>query len=155
MYKKWLLEARDYKKDEPLCFCPYENEEIIIGINFLGNLPPGEFIGIFHQNGEEDCKKWCDENKKLIEKLKKGKSDMRERKYKIEDNKLVRRSDGVPVPEDEPLFILRAQDRNALSTIMAYHMICGNIQHQAFIKKSIDDFADFRNRFPERMKEPD
>ena len=27
---------------------------------------------------------------------------MQERKYKIEDGRLVRRADGVPVPEDEP-----------------------------------------------------
>jgi len=80
---------------------------------------------------------------------------MRERKYKIEFNRLVSRTTGEPLPEDEPLFILRAQDKNALATLMAYHMICNNLQHKAEVKKSIDDFKEFRDKFPERIKEPD
>jgi len=55
---------------------------------------------------------------------------MRERKYKIEFNSLVRRSTGVPLPEDD-------------------------LQHKAEVKKSIDDFKEFRDKFPERIKEPD
>jgi len=80
---------------------------------------------------------------------------MRERKYKIEDNRLVRRADGVPVPDDEPLFILRAQDQNALAVIMAYHAICTNLDHKAEIINSMKDFKQFRDEHPERMKEPD
>lgn len=80
---------------------------------------------------------------------------MQERKYKIEDGRLVRRADGVPVPEDEPLFILRAQDRNALPVLVAYNAICQNLEHNANVTKSIKDFTDFRNSNPERMKEPD
>ena len=80
---------------------------------------------------------------------------MQERKYKIENNKLVRRCDGVPVPEDEPLFILRAQDIKALPILLGYHVICQNLSHQAGIVKSIKDFTDFRDMNPDRMKEPD
>jgi len=78
-----------------------------------------------------------------------------ERKYKIENNRLVRRSDGVPVPDDEPLFILRAQDIKALPIILAYKIICRDITHIAGIVKSIEDFTRFRDSHPDRMKEPD
>jgi len=80
---------------------------------------------------------------------------MIERKYKIENNRLVRRSDGVPVPDDEPLFILRSQDRNALPVLLAYNMICLDLEHKAGVVKSISDFTEFRNKNPDRMKEPD
>jgi hypothetical protein len=80
---------------------------------------------------------------------------MHERKYKIENNQIVRRCDGMPISEDEPLFILRAQDVNALPMIMAYHAICLNLRHQANVIMSIKDFKNFKTKHPERMKEPD
>jgi len=80
---------------------------------------------------------------------------MIERKYKIENNRLVKRSDGVPVPDDEPVFVLRAQDIKALPLLLAYHIICKDINHIAGIVKSIEDFTRFRDSHPERMGEPD
>lgn len=80
---------------------------------------------------------------------------MIERKYKIENGRLVRRADGVPVPDDEPLFIFRAQDINALPILLAYNIICKSLDHKANVVKSINDFNDFRKNHPERMKEPD
>lgn len=80
---------------------------------------------------------------------------MIERKYKIENNRLVRRSDGVPIPDDEPLFILRAQDIKALPILLAYRIICCDLAHIAGVVKSIEDFTKFRDSYPERMKEPD
>jgi len=80
---------------------------------------------------------------------------MHERKYKILENRLVRRSDSVPVPDDEPLFILRAQDRNALATLMTYVSICVNLEHRRNVMKTVNDFTNFRNNNPEKMKEPD
>ena len=80
---------------------------------------------------------------------------MIERKYKIENNRLVRRSDGVPIPDDEPLFIFRGQDRNALPILLAYQIICRDINHIAGVVKSIKDFTNFKDNHPERMKEPD
>jgi hypothetical protein len=82
---------------------------------------------------------------------------MLERKYKIDKDtgRLVSRAEGVPVPEDEPLFILRAQDRNALPMLMAYHAICQDLNHQGNVIKSINDFDEFRKKYPDRMKEPD
>jgi len=80
---------------------------------------------------------------------------MQERKYIIQESRLVRRSDSVPVPDDEPLFILRAQDRNALATLMAYVSICVNLEHRRNVMKTVNDFTNFRNNNPEKMKEPD
>jgi len=80
---------------------------------------------------------------------------MIERKYKIENNMLVRRSDGVPVPDDEPVFIFRAQDIKALPILLNYRIICRDINHIAGIVKAIQDFTRFRDKNPERMKEPD
>lgn len=79
---------------------------------------------------------------------------MIERKYKIENNRLVRRADGVPVPDDEPLFIFRAQDRHALSILTAYNCLCRNLDYKANVTKSIKDFQAFAEKFPERMIEP-
>ena len=80
---------------------------------------------------------------------------MFERKYKIENNRLVRRADGVPVPDDEPVFIFRAQDKWALSVLISYQMAVGNLEHRAELQKSISDFREFAKKYPERMKEPD
>ena len=80
---------------------------------------------------------------------------MIERKYKIEDGRLVRRADGVPVPEDEPLFIFRAKDTNSLSVLISYQMICKDLNHRAHIKKSIEAFQKFAKDHPERMRDPD
>jgi len=80
---------------------------------------------------------------------------MIERKYKIQGDRLVKRNTEVPIPDDEPLFILRAQDRKALPALLAYLMILDNIDHKANVKKSVDDFRQFQFDHPERMKEPD
>jgi hypothetical protein len=80
---------------------------------------------------------------------------MLERKYKIEEGKLVKKSNSVPIPEDEPLFILRAQDRNALPAIMAYCHLSDNLLHREEVMKSVLDFKKFATNNPERMKEPD
>lgn len=79
---------------------------------------------------------------------------MHERKYTIENNKIVKRSTGVPVPEDEPLFIFRAQDRKALAALVAYSMVVDNLEHRESVTKSINDFRDFQEKNPEKMKEP-
>ncbi len=79
---------------------------------------------------------------------------MNERKYKIKDDQLVKRDREKPVPEDEPLFILRAKDRKALPAILAYHMICDNLDQMESVKKTIDDFRSFQEKYPEKMGEP-
>ena len=79
---------------------------------------------------------------------------MYERKYTIKDNKLVKKSNLVPVPEDEPLFIFRAKDRKALAALVAYNGILDNLDQKAEVTKSINDFRAFQENNPEKMAEP-
>lgn len=85
---------------------------------------------------------------------------MHERKYDIEregpnQGRIVKRKGRVPIPDDEPLFVFRAKDRKALAALTAYSMILDNLEQKAQVKKSIDDFRDFQEKYPDRMKEPD
>jgi len=79
---------------------------------------------------------------------------MHERKYDIKNNDLVKRSNQVPVPNDEPVFIFRAKDRKALSILVAYNMILDNLDQKAEVTKSVNDFRAFQEKYPERMGEP-
>jgi len=78
---------------------------------------------------------------------------MHEREYKIEDGQLVERLTGVPVPVDEPLFILRATDSRALPVLLGYHMI-SNLDQKALLTPTVKDFEDFAKNNPEKMGEP-
>lgn len=79
---------------------------------------------------------------------------MHERKYEIKDNKIVKRSNQVPIPQDEPLFIFRAKDRKALAALVAYNIILDSFEQRAEVSKSIEDFRAFAEAHPELMKEP-
>lgn len=79
---------------------------------------------------------------------------MHERKYKIMDGRIVKRSNEVPIPDSEPLFIFRAKDRKALPALLAYNMILDNLDQKAEVTKSINDFRQFQEDHPERMGEP-
>ena len=79
---------------------------------------------------------------------------MHERKYTIQNNKLVKKSNLVPVPDDEPVFIFRAKDRKALAALVAYHVILDNLDQKAEVYKSINDFRAFQEMNPEKMAEP-
>ena len=77
-------------------------------------------------------------------------------KYDIEDGRLVNAATRVPIPEDEPIFILRAQDRRAAATLWEYWHDCVNLVHRNAVYKRLTAFRDFAERsHPERMKEPD
>jgi len=80
---------------------------------------------------------------------------MFERKYQILDGKLVKRDKEIPVPEDEPLFILRAKDRKALPALLAYHMILDRLDQKEAVTKCINDFREFQEKNPELMSEPE
>ena len=77
---------------------------------------------------------------------------MQERKYKIEVQDgvgtLVNRLTGRPVPDDEPLFILRAQDVNALPALMAYMVLCKDLQHSEEVNKIGFRFQKFQRQAP-------
>ena len=79
-------------------------------------------------------------------------------KFEIRDNKLVNRSSGEVIPDDEPTFILRARDILALGVLNYYQVRSdrdGCTQyHMQLVEDVIKRFTDFRNNHPERMKQP-
>jgi len=44
--------------------------------------------------------------------------------FHIDGEQLVKTSNGQPVPEDEPVFIIRARDKNAVETLTHYIWLC-------------------------------
>lgn len=62
------------------------------------------------------------------------------------------------IPEDEPLFLFRARDALAMTTLIEYQHLCYDAgcapAHVQGITDAIDDFARFKRDHPERMKEP-
>lgn len=80
---------------------------------------------------------------------------MQENKYRFEDGKIINRATGVAIPDDEPVFVLRAQDRNALAAVAYYAGQCGDAAHFMATKDVAREFMRFREDHPDRMKEPD
>jgi len=76
-------------------------------------------------------------------------------KYDIEDGKLVNSSTRKPIPDDEPIFILRAKDKNAVDAIEHYKTLCNNSEHRRSVAVRVWDFCGFSSENPDRMKEPD
>jgi hypothetical protein len=81
---------------------------------------------------------------------------MNELKYAIKDNKLVNIETGVFIPEEEPVFILRAKDLNSLAMLEYYKFKIkeGSVLH-GLVSKRIEDFTNFKTLYPELMKVPD
>ena len=78
-----------------------------------------------------------------------------EPKYKAVAGVIYNRATGEPIPDDEPVFILRAKDLNAIDTLEFYRNQCENPEHQAAIARRMDDFKRFADRNLSKMKEPD
>ncbi len=79
-------------------------------------------------------------------------------KFHLEGEQLIKTSNGEPVPENEPLFILRGRDRLALATIERYYELCGADGRTDFQLDAVlvahSKFKDFIKAHPERMKQP-
>jgi hypothetical protein len=65
---------------------------------------------------------------------------------------------GEIIPKEEPLFLLRARDRNAIALLLAYRDLAAddgcNELHLAGIEQLLKKFSDFAKQYPERMKQP-
>jgi len=79
---------------------------------------------------------------------------MFERKYKIENGLLVKREDGVPVPDNEPLFILRAKDAKAMPVLLAYQAIVNTLEMKKAVAVCVEDFRKYAENNPEKISEP-
>ena len=84
-----------------------------------------------------------------------------EPKYEFEQSaegpRLRNRRTMQAIPLDEPVFIFRARDVHAVDTLMHYagRIVDGDRGHIEQVHQRIEDFIQFREQHPERMKEPD
>jgi hypothetical protein len=79
-----------------------------------------------------------------------------EPKYTVLGGRLINRATGKPIPDDEPVFVLRAKDRNAVHMIMHYRSMClGNVEHYHAVDARVGHFLRFAEQHPLRMKSPD
>ena len=70
-------------------------------------------------------------------------------------DQLTVRATGKPIPDDEPVFVLRAQDVHAVNALLGYSVLLDNPEHRAAVEQRIKEFEAFRAAHPERMKFPD
>lgn len=85
-----------------------------------------------------------------------GLPESQEPKYTVANGRIVNRASGQPIPDDEPVFILRAKDREAVYALMDYRSRClGNADHYSAVDARVGDFLRFKEANPARMKAPD
>lgn len=78
-----------------------------------------------------------------------------EPKYNVNAKKqLYNRETGNIIPDDEPIFILRARDKHANEVLNYYWLKCKVKEHKDAVEKRIFDFIKFKEKNPERMREP-
>lgn len=78
-------------------------------------------------------------------------------KFSTDGTGLFNTVSGERIPDDEPLFILRARDHHALAAIHAYQEACEsecNDLHMSGIQQVREKFCQFAANHPERMKQP-
>lgn len=84
-----------------------------------------------------------------------------EPKYDVRDGRIVNRATGEPIPDDEPIMILRAKDVIAAGVVRRYHdlLLDGSTARLTDHKRSCFEryqaFIAFAEQHPERMKRPD
>jgi hypothetical protein len=63
------------------------------------------------------------------------------------------------VPDDEPVFVIRAADALACPLLSAYYNLCGEngaaAEHTASVEAEYTRFADWQEAHPDRVKVPD
>lgn len=87
-----------------------------------------------------------------------GLTQGQEPKYTVsaKDGRIVNRATGKPIPDSEPIFILRAKDVHATAALGAYLAQLTDIEHAAAVQERIDAFDAFAQSHPEqRMTQPD
>lgn len=81
-----------------------------------------------------------------------------EPKYEARGGRIFNRASGEQIPDDEPVFILRARDTTALATLIHYytqHINYQNMDHACAVFGRVKDFQQFQREHPERTKYPD
>jgi len=80
-------------------------------------------------------------------------------KYHVDEkSQLVKTSNGVAIPQEEPTILFRSRDRLALPALLAYRRLCVedgcNDQHLSSLDEMIAKFKAFSIEHPEVMKQP-
>lgn len=79
-------------------------------------------------------------------------------KYHVDNDKLVKTSNGQPIPSDEPTFLFRGRDRLALPMLRHYKTICEQDgclpEHMEALRGMIQEFEFFEIYNPDKMKQP-
>ena len=78
-----------------------------------------------------------------------------EPKYDVRDGRLINRNTGKPIPDDEPVFVLRAKDPRAMVALTAYYAAINDPAHGLAVAARIESFKAFALANPDKMKEPD
>ncbi len=78
-----------------------------------------------------------------------------EPKYEIKEGKIYNRQSGEMIPDDEPIFILRARDRKAPSIIAHYAELCQDPTHKDAVRTRSAQFFNWQECHKDRVKEPD
>lgn len=87
-----------------------------------------------------------------------GLSIAQEPKYTVSDSAIVNRASGLPIPDEEPVFIIRAKDYHARDTIIFYLgkiLRNGSANHASAVLARYRDFERFADRHSDRMGHPD
>jgi len=79
-------------------------------------------------------------------------------KFRLQNDQIINETTGKEIPEDEPVFLLRARDILAIHALCEYRKACIYFgcppEHISGITEAIDSFNFFPGRFPPRMKAP-
>ena len=67
----------------------------------------------------------------------------------------MNRQSGEAIPEDEPVMIFRARDKHARRAIAFYMALVADPDHSRAVRHRIEQFNNFAEFHPDRMKEPD
>jgi hypothetical protein len=77
-------------------------------------------------------------------------------KYKIENNQIVNITTGVAIPDDEPVFILRAKDETAAAAVEFYvNDIDDTGEFYCDAADMLNKFKDWQEKNQDKIKEPD
>ena len=81
-----------------------------------------------------------------------GDKMLNNRIFIIDHDQLKFTASNAVVPDDEPIFVLLARDKNALGTIRSYQSTMGPTSDAwKIVQDVIDDFTKFKDENPDKM----
>jgi len=69
-FDEWVLDATSYRDGDPLTFYPIaENGDVVIGLAYVSDRPPGRCIGVMHEKGEVAAEAFANAHATLLDSL--------------------------------------------------------------------------------------